>query len=181
MGEKSVNPKKLEAVNIIKENLQDAKAIILVDYKGINVKEDTELRRLFRAHNVKYFVCKNTLLKFAANDLQLEGLDEFLAGATAVAVSKEDEIIPAKLIDNFVKSLPKEKRLMRFKAGIIDDRIMSFEELNRIITLPPRQELLAKLIGGLNSPIAGLVFTLNGILQKLVLVLNEIKNQKEIQ
>lgn len=179
MEEKSINPKNIEKVSRIKDNLEDAKSIIFVNYKGLTVKEDTDLRRKFRDNSVNYFVCKNTLLKLAIHDLHIQGIDEYLSGPTAVAVSKEDEIIPAKLIAGFAKELPKEKNIPEFKVGIIDNKLMNVEDLKTIITLPSKQELLAKLLGGLNSPISGLVFTLKSILQKLVIVLNEIKNRKQ--
>jgi len=114
-----------------------------------------------------------TLLRLATRDLEIRGVDEYLSGPTAVTVSK------AKLIAGFAKELSEGRNLPKFKVGIIDNKLMNIEDLNKIVTLPSKQELLAKLIGGLNSPIAGLVFTLNGILQKLVIVLNEIKNKKQ--
>jgi large subunit ribosomal protein L10 len=179
MEQKAVNPKNIENVHQLKERLDEAKAIVLVDYKGISVQEDTDLRCKFRDNKVDYFVAKNTLLKLAAKDLSLEGLDEYLVGPTAVAVSKEDEIIPSKLISDFMKSLPDEKDFFKFKVGIIDNQLMDVQELEKIVNLPSKQELLAKVVGSLNSPIFGLVYTLNSILQKLVLVLNEIKNKQQ--
>ena len=179
MEQKAVNPKNIENVQLLKERLDEAKSIVLVDYKGISVKEDTDLRSKFRENNVDYFVAKNTLLKLAAKDLSIEGLDEFLVGPTAVAVSKEDEITPPKIISDFKKSLPEEKSFFNFKIGVIDNQLMDVHELEKIVDLPSKQELLAKVVGGLNAPITGLVYTLNSILQKFVLVLNEIKNQKQ--
>ncbi len=180
MKSKSVNPMNIERVRKIKDNLENAKSIILVDYKGLTVQEDTELRRKFRNNNVDYFVCKNTLLRLATRDLKIvRGVDEYLSGPTAVTVSKDDEVIPAKLIAGFAKELPEGRNLPKFKVGIIDNKLINIEDLNKIVTLPSKQELLAKLLGGLNSPIYGLVFILNNILQKLVIVLNEIKNKKQ--
>ncbi len=179
MEQKAVNPRNIETVQQIKERLNDAKAIVLIDYKGISVKEDTDLRSKFRDNDVDYFVAKNTLIKLAAQELSLEGLDEHLFGPTAIAVSKVDEVTPSKIIADFAKDLPEEKDLLKFKVGIIDDQLMDVELLKQLISLPSKQELLAKVVGGLNAPITGLVYTLNSILQKLVLVINEIKNQKQ--
>lgn len=179
MKKKSVNPMNIERVRKIKDSLENAKSIILVDYKGLTVQEDTELRRKFRNNNVDYFVCKNTLLRLATRDLKIKGVDECLSGPTAVTVSKDDEIIPAKLIAGFAKELPEGRNLPKFKVGIIDNKLINIEDLNKIVTLPSKQELLVMLVGGLNSPILRLVFTLNSILQKLVIVLNEIKNKKQ--
>ncbi|MBC8313389.1 MAG: 50S ribosomal protein L10 [Candidatus Cloacimonetes bacterium] len=177
MEEKSINPKNIEAVENIKNSIQNAKSLILVDYKGLNVEEDTELRRKFRENNVNYFVCKNTFLKLATKDLKIDTLEDFLIGPTAVAVSKEEELKPAKIIADFAKALPEEKNLPKFKAGIIDDIFMDIEKLNEVVKLPSRIELLAKLISSLNSPISGLAISLNGILQKLLFVLNAIKDK----
>ncbi|MBC8526981.1 MAG: 50S ribosomal protein L10 [Candidatus Cloacimonetes bacterium] len=179
MEQKSINPKNIEVVKNIKNYLQDAKSIIFVDYKGLTVQEETKLRKNFRENKVNYFVAKNRLLKIAIRDLSITGLDEYLIGPTAVAVSKEDEVIPAKLIDEFAKNLPEERNLPKFKFGIVDNSLMNIEGLNKIVKLPPKRELLAKIVGGINSPITGIVFTLNGILQKLVIVLNQIKNKKQ--
>jgi len=180
MEQKAVNPKNIEKVQELKERLDQAKSILLVDYKGISVKQDTHLRRKLRDNNVDYFVEKNTLIKLATKDLSIDGLDEFLVGPTAVAVSKEDEIIPTKIISEFMKTLPEEVEFYSFKAGIIDDQLMNVQELERIVKLPSKQELLAQIVAGLNSPISGLVYTLNGILQKLVFVFAEIKNKKQL-
>ena len=94
--------------------------------------------------------------------------------------SKEDEIIPTKIISEFMKTLPEEVEFYTFKAGIIDDQLMNVQELEGIVKLPSKQELLAQIVAGLNSPISGLVYTLNGILQKLVFVFAEIKNKKQL-
>ncbi|MBC8382480.1 MAG: 50S ribosomal protein L10 [Candidatus Cloacimonetes bacterium] len=179
MEQKAVNPRNIENVQKLKERLDEAKAIVLVDYKGISVQEDTDLRNKFRDNKVDYFVAKNTLLKLAVKDLSIEGLDEYLVGPTAIAVSKEDEVTPPKLISDFMKSLPDEKDFFKFKVGIIDNQLMDVQELERVVNLPSKQELLAQVVRSFNSPISGLVYTLNSILQKLVLVLNEIKNKQQ--
>ena len=179
MEQKAVNPRNIENVQKLKERLDEAKAIVLVDYKGISVQEDTDLRNKFRDNKVDYFVAKNTLLKLAVKDLSIEGLDEYLVGPTAIAVSKEDEVTPPKLISDFMKSLPDEKDFFKFKVGIIDNQLMDVRELERVVNLPSKQELLAQVVRSFNSPISGLVYTLNSILQKLVLVLNEIKNKQQ--
>ncbi|MDP8226189.1 50S ribosomal protein L10 [bacterium] len=179
MEQKAVNPKNIENVQKLTERLDEAKAIVLVDYKGISVQEDTDLRSKFRDNKVDYFVAKNTLLKLAAKELSIEGLDEYLVGPTAVAVSKEDEVTPPKMISDFMKNLPDEKDFFKFKVGIIDNQLMDVHELEKIVNLPSKQELLAKVVRSFNSPISGLVYTLNSILQKLVLVLNEIKNKQQ--
>lgn len=179
MREKPIKKEKVEQVERIKESIKDAKSIFFVDFKGLNVLEDTELRRRFRENNVNYFVCKNTLIKRAVADLNVEELYPILEGPSAFAVSKEDEVIPGKIIADFVKQLPEERDVLKFKAGIIDNVFMDADHLQQLIQLPPKNVLLAQLLNGLTSPISGLVFTLNGVLQKLAIALNEIKNKKE--
>jgi large subunit ribosomal protein L10 len=179
MREKPIKKEKIEQVERIKENIKGAKSIFFVDFRGLNVPEDTELRKRFRKNNVNYFVCKNTLLKRALADLHVEELYPILEGPTAFAVSKEDEIMPGKIIDDFVKKLPEEKDVLKFKAGIIANAFMDAKDLYQIVKLPPRDVLLSQVLSGLTSPISGLVFTLNSTLQKLVIAINEIKNRKE--
>lgn len=179
MRERPIKKEKIELVETIKENIKEAKSIFFVDFRGLTVPEDTELRKRFRKNNVKYFVCKNTLIKRAVDDLHVEELYPILEGPTAFAVSKEDEIIPGKIIDDFAKELSEEKDVLKFKAGIIDNAFMNADDLYRIISLPSKDMLIAQLLTGLTSPISGLVFILNSILQKLVIAINEIKTKRE--
>ena len=99
---------------------------MLVDYRGLNVEEDTELRRKLREANVKYFVIKNTLLRLAAKEVGLDALDEALHGPTAIAVSSEDAVAPAKVIADFAK----ENDKLEIKTGFMDGAVISLDEVN---------------------------------------------------
>ena len=110
---------KKDIVQKIADRLTDAKSIVLVNYKGITIPEVEELRTRLREAEVDYFVAKNTFIKHALKMVKVEGLDEFLNQETAVAVSKSDEVAPAKVIKKFVSDVMKEKDF-NFKAGVVD-------------------------------------------------------------
>ena len=111
------NELKVNKVQDVTERLRDAKAIVLVDYKGINIEEVDNLRNRMRSSHVDYFVSKNTFIKRALNSLGITELDDALAGPTAIAVSKEDEITPAREISTFIKEVMADKGFPTFKVG----------------------------------------------------------------
>lgn len=137
-----------EAVELIKS----AQTGILVDYRGLNVSEDTELRNKLREANVKYFVIKNKILKRAVDEIGLEGLDEVLHGPTALAVSAEDAVAPAKVLADFAKTNEK----LEIKGGFMDGSAMSLDEVKKLAATPNFETLIAKMMGSLQSPISGL-------------------------
>lgn len=137
-----------EAVELLK-NTQTG---ILVDYRGLNVAEDTELRNKLREANVKYFVIKNKILKRAVDEAGLEGLDEVLHGPTALAVSEEDAVAPAKVLADFAKDNEK----LEIKGGFMDGSVMSLDEVKKLAATPNFETLIAKMMGSLQSPISGL-------------------------
>lgn len=179
MKQKEINPVNIEKVNAIKERIDGAKSLVLIDYKGINVADDTELRKRFRESNVDYFVCKNTFLKLAAHELGIKELDEHLLGPTSIAVSKEDEVVPLKVTSEFAEEMETEEDILEFKTAIVDEEVMDIDQISKLAKLPSRDELLAKFVGGINAPISGFVRNLNGILQKFVLILKAIQENKE--
>ena len=144
-----------EAVELLK-NTQTG---ILVDYRGLNVAEDTELRNKLREANVKYFVIKNKILKRAVDEIGLEGLDEVLHGPTALAVSTEDAVAPAKVLSDFAKSNEK----LEIKGGFMDGSVMSLDEVKKLAATPNFETLIAKVMGSLQSPISGLARLLSTI------------------
>lgn len=144
-----------EAVELLK-NTQTG---ILVDYRGLNVAEDTELRNKLREANVKYFVIKNKILKRAVDEIGLEGLDEVLHGPTALAVSTEDAVAPAKVLSDFAKSNEK----LEIKGGFMDGSVMSLDEVKKLASTPNFETLIAKVMGSLQSPISGLARLLSTI------------------
>lgn len=168
---------KKETVREISEKFKNAQAIVLVDYKGVNVEKATELRNKARQAGVEYRVYKNTLARFAAKDAGCEELAEFLKGPIAIAVSDSDIIAPAKLVNDFMK----ENKLLEIRAGYVDGKLMSASELEQLAQLPSKEELVAKMLGSLKSPLYGLANVLNGNIRGLAVALNAIKEQKEAQ
>ena len=169
-----VKHSKKDIVANLKERLEGAKAIVLVDYKGINVEQVNALRNNFRAAKVDYLVQKNTLLKIALNDLGITDLDAYLACPTAVAVCKTDEVAPARTVVKFVKEVMEEAPFPSFKAGYVSGHLFNATELAALAKLPSREELLAKVLGSATAPISNFVNLTQGIIRKFVYALDAI-------
>ena len=137
-----------EAVELIK----NAQTGVLVDYRGLNVAEDTDLRNKLREANVKYFVIKNKILKRAVDEIGMEGLDEVLHGPTALAVSAEDAVAPAKVLAEFAKGNEK----LEIKGGFMDGSVISLDEVKKLAATPNFETLISKMMGSLQSPISSL-------------------------
>jgi large subunit ribosomal protein L10 len=150
-SEKVLEAKKAQVAEVI-ETLKSAQTGVLVDYRGLNVEEDTDLRNKLRAANVRYFVIKNTLLRLASKETGLEGLDEALHGPTAIAVSSEDAVAPAKVLADFAK----ENEKLEIKAGFMDGAVLSLDEIKKLAATPNRETLIAKMMGSLNAPVSNL-------------------------
>lgn len=150
-SEKVLSEKKLQ-VSALVEKLKSAKSIVLVDYKGINVENDTKMRAELRAENVYYTVVKNTLLNLACKEVGLEEFIPTLKGTTALALS-EDEVAPARIMQKYAA---KSADVFNFKIGQISGKYMNADELKSIAMLPPRDVLIAQVAGSFNSIIASL-------------------------
>lgn len=155
---------KKRIVSEVKEKLEKSNSVVLVDYKGINVEDVTELRRRFREAGVDYKVYKNTLFKRAAIDLGIENLNEFLEGTTSFAFGYDDAVAPARTINQFLKDYPKSP--IAIKAGIIENAFMDAKSVKALGDLPSREILLAMLLGGLQGSIRNLAYMLNSIKEK---------------
>lgn len=171
---------KYDIVKDLTARLSGAKAIVLVDYKGINIEEVNQLRNRFRASQVDYFVQKNTLIKIALHGLGITDLDDYLQGPTAVAVCKLDEVTPAREMIKFLKEVMEDKNFPKFKVGYIGGHIFSAAELTALAKLPSREELLAKVLGSMQAPLTGFMGVSMGIIRKFVYALDAIvKKQAE--
>ena len=166
---------KKAAVEALSGQMKNASAGVLVDYKGINVADDTKLRRELRAAGVEYAVVKNTLLQFAVKKIGFNPLEPVLKGATALATSADDPIAPARILSEYAK---KSQGKFTIKAGFIDGRVVTPADVAVLANLPPRDVLLARLLGSLNSPVTGLVSVLNGNIRGLAVALNAIAEKK---
>lgn len=150
-SEKVLEAKKAQVAETV-EILKNAQTGVLVDYRGLNVEEDTNLRTKLREANVKYFVIKNTLLRLAAKEVGLDALDDVLHGPTALAVSSEDAVAPAKVLSDFAK----ENEKLEIKSGFMDGAVISLDEVKKLASTPNMETLIAKMMGSLNSPISAL-------------------------
>lgn len=174
MGEKAIEVKK-QIVLDIKEKMEKAQGMIFYDYRGLSVAEVSELRNQFREAGVEYTVLKNSMLKRAADMLDLSELDEHLIGPTAVAFGFDDPVAPARVLVEYIKKLKKTQ----IKTGVLDGRVIDLSEINNLASLPSKQQLLGMLAGTLNAPITGFARSLSGIISKLGYALTAVKDQKE--
>ena len=149
-------------VDQISEELNGAKAAVLVDYRGLTVEQDTELRKQLREAGVIYKVYKNTMINFAVKGTEFEELSKHLEGPTAIAISKEDATAPARILFNFAKNAPK----LELKAGVVDGTYYDEKGIQVIATIPSREELLSKLLGSMQSPITNFARVIKQIAEK---------------
>ena len=173
-SEKILQSKK-EAVAKLSEKLKGSVAGVLVDYKGINVADDTALRRELRAAGVDYAVYKNSMVRFASEDAGLGELAKVLDGTTAVAISKEDPVAAAKIICKYAE---KSKTVFNVKAGYVDGKVIDAAEVTALSKLPSREQLVAQVLAGFNAPISGFANVLNANLRGLAIALNAIAEKQ---
>ena len=161
------NAKVLESkktvVDALSDKIQNATAAVFVDYKGITVAQDTELRNQFRAAGVEYSVVKNTLTRFAASKAGYTALDEALNGTTSMASTADDPIAPARVICEFAK---KNKNVVKIKGGMVEGKVLSVDELMSFGELPSKNALVAQVLGTFLAPISSLAVVLNQILEQ---------------
>ena len=157
------NAKVLESkkavVDALTAKIQEATAVVFVDYKGITVAQDTELRKQFRDAGVEYSVVKNTLTRFAAKENGYD-FDEVLNGTTAMASTTGDPIAPARIVCEFAK---KNKLPLAIKGGIVEGSVLSADQLNGFGELPSKDALVAQVLGTFLAPISSLAFVLDQI------------------
>lgn len=167
--------KKEAAIAELQEKLSGASAAVLADYRGLNVKEMTELRRQLQQENGELRVVKNTLTRMAAAAAGLSELTTYLTGPTALVITKGDEVVPARKLLEFAK----EHKALEIKGGLLQGQVLLAEQVKRLAELPPRAELLAQVAGGIQSPLVGFAGALRGLLCNLVYVVDAVRRQKE--
>ncbi|MDD3172992.1 MAG: 50S ribosomal protein L10 [Herbinix sp.] len=153
---------KQPVVEEIKGYVATAKAAVLVDYRGLTVAQDTELRKKLREAGVVYKVYKNTMLNFAFKGTEFEALSSDLNGPTAVAFGMEDATSPARIILECIKTMPN----LEFKAGVVEGNYYDAKKIQIIATIPSREVLISKLLGSLQSPITNFARVLKQIAEK---------------
>lgn len=150
---------KAPVVQEISDLLSGAASAVLVDYRGLTVEQDTELRKQLREAGLTYKVYKNTMINFAVKGTEFEALAPHLEGPTALAVSKDDATAPARILSEFGKKAP----ALEIKAGVVEGTYYDEKGMAVIATIPSREVLLGKLLGSIQSPIANLARVLNQI------------------
>ena len=146
----------------IQSSIKDAKSVVVVDYRGLTVEQDTRLRKTLRESNITYKVYKNTMINFAIQGTEFEGLAPYLEGPTAIAISTEDATAPARAICKFAKEAPK----LEVKAGIVEGTAYDAAGIAQIASVPSKEELLAKLLGSMKSPISNFARVINQIAEQ---------------
>ena len=141
---------KQPVVAAIAEDVKEAQSVVIVDYRGLTVAQDTELRKQLREAGIIYKVCKNTMMKRAFEGTEFEGLAPYLEGPSAMAVSKDDATAPARILCKFAKTAEK----LEVKAGVVEGKVYDMAGVQALSTIPSREELLSKLLGSIQSPIA---------------------------
>lgn len=153
---------KQPVIDEIKELLKDAASATVVDYRGVTVQQDTELRKQLREAGVKYKVFKNTMIKRAAEGTDFAQLDPALEGPTAIAIAYDDATAAARIIAKFKKEAP----ALELKAAVVEGKFFDAEGVKELSTIPSREELLGRLLGSIKSPISDFARVLNQIAEK---------------
>jgi large subunit ribosomal protein L10 len=146
-------------IDEIKGKLEKAQSAVVIDYIGTTVAEADAMRKKLREANVDYTVYKNTLVKRAIEGTKYEGLAEVLEGPSAVAISYDDAVAPARVLNGVIK----EYKKMAFKAGVVEGNFFDAKGIEAIATLPSREELIAKFMGSIQSPVSKAVRTFQAI------------------
>ena len=146
----------------ISENIKGAQSVVLVDYRGLTVEQDTRLRKELREAGVVYKVYKNTMMNFAFKGTEFEALSEYLEGPSAVAISTTDATAPARIICKFAK----EAKALEVKGGVVEGTAYDAKGITAIAEIPSREELLSKFLGSIQSPITNFARVLNQLAEK---------------
>ncbi len=162
-----------QVVEGLRERLTRTPHLYLTDFTGVSVKKITELRRKLRSAGTEYVVVKNTLAVWAFREAEVGGLDEVLAGPTALALAQEP-VAAAKILAEFQR----EFDTFRVKAGLVDGRPVTPDEVRRLATLPSREELLGQLAGTMQAPLQGFLGAMNGLMLQWIGALEALKAQR---
>jgi len=166
---------KEQIVDQLTAKLKSNNGVVLTEYQGLTVAEIIELRNKLRPYKCEYRVVKNTLTKRALKEVGLEDFSKYFSGPTALAIEQGDPVETAKILFDFSK----DHKKFKLKSGLMGKKVLSVNDLQRLSELPPRNVLLAQLLGTMNSPLTGLMTVLQGNTRKLMNVLAAIEKQKE--
>lgn len=159
MPNAKVLEEKQQIVQDVKESFKDSACTVIADYRGLNVSQVTELRKQLREAGVEFHVIKNTLLRRATAEVDLEGLNEHLTGPTAIAFSKEDAVAPAKILQEFAK----KNEHLKIKVGVLEGEIVSSDQIKELADLPSREGLLSMLLSVLQAPVRNFALAVKAV------------------
>lgn len=166
---------KQKIVEELAEKFKKSKVLIVTDYKGLNVTTLNDLRRKLRESDIEYRVVKNTLLARASDDTDVSKIKDSFKGPSAIAMSFEDPVAPAKVLTKFAE----ENKKLEIKIGVMGNRVLSLDDIKALSSLPAREVVLAQLLSAMNAVPTGLVSALSNIPRKMINVVQAIKEQKE--
>ncbi|MBQ9140575.1 MAG: 50S ribosomal protein L10 [Lachnospiraceae bacterium] len=149
-------------VEEISAGIKDAQSVVLVDYRGLTVEQDTQLRKQLREAGVVYKVYKNTMMNFAFKGTDFEGLAPYLNGPSAMAYSTTDATAPARVLAEFAKKAPK----LEIKAGVVEGNVYDAKGMEAIASIPSREVLISRLLGSMQSPITNFARVMNQLAEK---------------
>lgn len=162
MANAKVIQAKQEAVESVTAKLRESVSTVVVDYRGLNVAQATELRKQLREAGVDFQVLKNTLVRRATAEANLTELDSVLTGPTAVAFSATDAVAPAKILNSFAK----KNEALKIKGGVVEGQVVSFEEIKALAELPSREGLLSMLLSVLQAPVRNFALAVKAVAEK---------------
>ena len=166
---------KSQKIEHYKKQFENAKVAVVADYRGLTVEEITELRRGLQAQNGDLTVTKNTLCKVAVKDTNFEAVSELMQGPTAIAFGFGDEVAAAKVLSKFIK----ENKKGEIIGAVLEGKVLSADEAKKLASMPSREELYAKMLGSINSPASGLVYSINGVMAALTRAVAAVRDQKQ--
>ncbi len=162
MPSQKILEQKASAVEALSEKIGRAAAGVLVKYQGITVEDDTKLRAALRGAGVEYSVIKNTMIGRACEKAGLTGMESFLDGMNALAISYDDPVAPAKILKEYAEKV----ETFEIRAGFLDGAVVDVATINELADIPPKEVLLARLLGSLTGPLSGLAVALQAVVDK---------------
>ena len=173
MSKNNIDSKKAIVAGI-RRKFESSHSAVFLDYRGLTVAEVTELRNQCRAAGIEYVVLKNTMIELAAEELGIKGLEPHLKGPTAVAFGLSDAVAPAKVLTEFIKKVKKTE----IKCGVVDNRMIDAKGVAALAELPPKEVLIARLMGSLNAPMTNCVGVLSAVLRSVVYAVDAVRKSK---
>ncbi|HHU77056.1 MAG TPA: 50S ribosomal protein L10 [Firmicutes bacterium] len=173
MGIRSEKEKKVAR---LKDDFNEANIIVMTDFRGLNVLQMNKLRRALQQEGVKYNVVKNTLARIAARETGLK-IEEYLEGPTGIAYGYDDPLAPVKILVKFAREYDR----FSLKGGVLENKILDETDLKRLSELPPKEVLLARVLGGFQAPLSGLMNVLQGNIRSLAYLLQALKEKREAE